>query len=435
MSGDFGKKNPLAPPVAVAPEEWRRQREWSAEAVVCALPGAAADMASHALRARSLDQLLERDKRREEDGFPRKIQVGRMIRPGRGGDDKVVVVPTTVEEKLMHDPTFQPPEEGAPDGGSGEGEEGEVIGEVPVRPAPGEGEGGAGQGGGGAHEIESSAYDLGRVLSEQFALPNLRDKGKKRALSRYVYDLTDRNRGFGQILDKKATLRSVLKTNLALGNIPDVRNVDTTGLLIAPNDKIYRVLSREKDYESQALVFFLRDYSGSMAGKATDIVVTQHVLIYSWLLYQYEKQVETRFILHDVAAREVPDFYGYYNSKVAGGTNVASAYRMVNEIVDKESLAKDYNIYVFHGTDGDDWDPNGAESLEELKKMLGYVSRIGITVAEHYSTQSTSGSTEVQRYLRYSGLLEAHPDLLRLDVMGEDAQEPRLIEGIKTLIS
>lgn len=124
MSGDFGKKNPLAPPLAVVPEEGRCWREWLAETMICALPGAAAGMASHALRARSLDQLLERDKRREEDGFPRKIRVGRMIRPGRGGDDKVVVVPTTVEEKLMHDPTFQPPEDGAPDGGSGEGEEG-----------------------------------------------------------------------------------------------------------------------------------------------------------------------------------------------------------------------------------------------------------------------------------------------------------------------
>ena len=35
------------------------------------------------------------------------------------------------------------------------------------------------------------------------------------------------------------------------------------------------------------MVFFVRDYSGSMSGKPTELVVTQHVLIYSWLLYQY----------------------------------------------------------------------------------------------------------------------------------------------------
>ena len=168
--------------------------------------------------------------------------------------------------------------------------------------------------------------------------------------------MTDRNRGFGQFLDKKATLRKIVETNIHLGNIPDLDHIDPSRFLISPNDKIYRILSREKDYESQAMVFFLRDYSGSMSGKPTELVVTQHVLIYSWLLYQYDKQVESRFILHDTEATEVPDFYTYYNSKVAGGTKVASAFRLVNEIVEKENLEQDYNIYVFHGTDGDDWD-------------------------------------------------------------------------------
>src|SRR6185369_13448650 len=52
---------------------------------------------------KSLDDLLERDSRREQDGFPRKIRVGRLVKPGRGGKGKVVVVPTTEEEKFIHD--------------------------------------------------------------------------------------------------------------------------------------------------------------------------------------------------------------------------------------------------------------------------------------------------------------------------------------------
>jgi uncharacterized protein len=382
---------------------------------------------------RAIDELLERDKQREEDGFPRKIRMGRLIRPGKGDAGKVVVVPTTVEEKFLHDNTVRPPEEGEASGGSGEGEEGEIIGEEAVRPAGQSGSGGAGQGEGGSHEVESSAYDLGKILTEKFELPNLKDKGKKRSLTRYTYDLTDRNRGFGQILDKKATLRRIVETNMHLGNLPDLGDIDTTRFLIAPRDKIYRILSREKDYESQAMVFFLRDYSGSMAGRATELVVSQHVMVYSWLLYQYERQVETRFILHDTEASEVPDFYTYYNSRVAGGTRVASAYRKVNEVVERDSLAKDYNIYVFHGTDGDDWDAEGTDVVTELKRILGYASRVGVTIAEH--VQSPTGRTEVERHLRKSGLLESQPELLRLDTMGEDADEPRVIEGIKKLIS
>jgi uncharacterized protein len=389
---------------------------------------------TYTVNVRTIDELLERDQLREQDGFPRKIKVGRLVKPGRGGKDKVVVVPTTVEEKFIHDTRFLQQDEGnGSGGGSGEGEEGQVIGEQPVR-TEGEGAGsGTGQGQGESHEMESSAYDLGRILTERFQLPNLKDKGKKRSLTRYTYDLTDKNRGFGQVLDKKATLRQVLATNIGLGRVPDLADIDPSGFLIAPRDKIYRILSREKDYESQAMVFFVRDYSGSMAGKATELVVTQHVLIYSWLLYQYGGQVETRFILHDTEATEVEDFYTYYNSRVAGGTQIAAAYRRVNAIVAEESLAQDYNIYVFHGTDGDDWDREGRETILELKKMLRYASRIGITIAEH--SYSGSGATEVQSYLEKSGLLEQASTLLRLDHMREDEPEERLIEGIKKLIS
>ena len=96
-------------------------------------------------RIRSIDELLERDKIREEDGFPRKIRIGRMVKPGRGGKDKVVVVPTTVEEKLIHDPSLAPNEEESA-GGAGDGEEGEVIGEQPVRQVEASGAG-SGEGG------------------------------------------------------------------------------------------------------------------------------------------------------------------------------------------------------------------------------------------------------------------------------------------------
>lgn len=378
----------------------------------------------------SVDKLLERDKMREADGFPRKIRVGRLIKPGKGGKEKVVVVPTTVEEKLIHDKIRQTQEEEA--GGAGDGEEGEVIGEQPVRQQQDAGAG-PGQGEGASHEMESSAYDLGRILTEQFELPNLKDKGKKRSLTRYTYDLTDKHQGFGQLLDKKATLRKIVETNINLGHVVRGEAMDSTQFLISPRDRIYRVLSREMDYESQAMVFFLRDYSGSMAGKPTDLVVSQHVLIYSWILYQYARQVETRFILHDTEAKEVSDFYVYYNSKVAGGTRVASSYRLVNEIVEQENLAQDYNIYVFHGTDGDDWDTDGTDAVPELEKILTYASRMGITIAQ--SAFNSASRTEVEKYVRNSGLLTKKSDLLRLDVMPENADEPRVIDGIRRLIS
>ncbi len=382
---------------------------------------------------KSIDDLLERDKQREKDGFPGKIKFGRIFRPGRGGKDKIVVVPTVTEEKFYHDRIrfkdgSEPNEQ---TGGTGEGKEGDVLGEVPVH-QEGDEPGSPGAGSGEEHEAASSAYDLGRILTEKFRLPHLEDRGKKKTFTRYRYEMTDKNRGFGQFLDKKATLKRIVRTNQALGRVPDPENIDSSRFLVDPRDKVYRILSREKDYEAQALVFFLRDYSASMYGKPTEIITSQHLMIFSWLSYQYEKQVETRFILHDDKAREVPDFYSYYNLSIAGGTFIAAAYNMVNEIVEKEALNRDYNIYVFHGTDGDDMDQSGAEAVQALETMTSYANRIGITVVS--PGYRAPGQSSAEKYIEGSGLLEKEKKHLRLSTLKETADENRIIESIKELI-
>ena len=94
----------------------------------------------------ALGELLERDKLREQDGFPRKIRVGKLVKPGRGDKGKIILVPTTVEEKFIHDVRNEDAEGGGESGGSGEGEEGEVIGEEQAEGGEGSGKGGAGQG-------------------------------------------------------------------------------------------------------------------------------------------------------------------------------------------------------------------------------------------------------------------------------------------------
>jgi uncharacterized sporulation protein YeaH/YhbH (DUF444 family) len=250
-------------------------------------------------------------------------------------------------------------------------------------------------------------------------------------LPEFIYDLTDRNKGAGQVLDKKRTLYEIAKTNIALGRLRP-KKIEPNKFIIGPKDKVFHVLSEEKIYHSQAIVFFARDYSGSMWGSPAEVVSRMHLLIYSWLMYQYKEQVITRFILHDTEAKEVPDFYTYYNSSVAGGTYVESAYTLINQIVEDENLANNYNIYIFHGTDGDDWDESGLDALDALRIMTGYANRIGLTVAKNI--QATN-KTSFEKYMLNSGILE-YDDLIRMDAfVARDVSEARIIEGIKNLIS
>lgn len=382
------------------------------------------------IMVKTLEELLEQDKQREKDGFHRRIRLGKLIKRGKGKQDQVIIVPTTTEPKFYHDDSVT---EEQTTGGAGEGEEGEVLGQQPLQPQEGEGTG-AGTGEGGEHEMGTTAYELGKILTEKFQLPNIKPKGKKRSLTQYTYDLTDRNRRFGQLLDKKATLRRIVETNVQLGRIIPGEAIDTSSLLIGPDDLVYRILSPEKDFENQAVVFFVRDYSGSMQGKPAETVVTLHVFIFSWLMYQYQKNVLTRFIVHDTEAREVESFHQYFNLQVAGGTRVAPAFKLVNDIIEREHLDKDYNIYVFYGTDGDDWDTNGKELIEELGRLLPKANRVGITIAKNAWTGDEP--TTVEKTIERSQYLKTRPKEIRMDVFqSETADENRLIESIKKLVS
>jgi len=88
---------------------------------------------------------------------------------------------------------------------------------------------------------------------------------------------------------------------------------------------------------------------------------------------------------------------------------------------------------VFHGTDGDDWDKQGKQTVAEIEKMMNYVSRIGISIVEHAYVGSKQ--TEVEQYLKASGILSKHSNLIKLDVMNENADDSTIIQGIKNLIS
>ena len=105
----------------------------------------------------------------------------------------------------------------------------------------------------------------------------------------------------------------------------------------------------------------------------------------------------------------------------------------MNKIVEENNLARDYNIYVFHGTDGDDSDSVGTEAIEQLKIMLNYTNRVGITVVTH--TWGGGRKTSVQEYLETSKLLDSRKKLIRMSLVPEDAEEQGIINSIKELTS
>ena len=404
---------------------------------------------AHTTALETLDDLVERDAQRERDGFGRKIKFRRiLVGPGR-----VISVPFVEEEQLSHDARepkniaglgqFLDDDDGNGDitqsPGSGEGDVGDVIGKVPLPLGGGSGGDGDGDGNGpdagdeaGDHS-EEEAYALGKQLTEKLELPNLTEKKKRFPTDEYTYDLTDRNRGAGQVLDKKETLKRIAKTNLILGRVTK-DNPDPTKMVINPHDRVYRVLARERIWKSQAVVCFLRDYSGSMWGEPTEALVSQHLMIYAWLLVQYERRVIPRFFIHDTEAREVTP-QQYFGLVAGGGTLIASGYKKINEIVESEGLASEYDIFLFQGSDGDDFDSRGIQAIPEMEKILGYVSRMGVTLFQHPYYQAQGQETSFEQYVAAAGFLERR-DVFRMHVMSsQNVTEEMNLEALKALIA
>jgi len=143
------------------------------------------------------DDLVGREKERAKDGFPRKVKWRQiLVAPG-----KIITIPHVQEDKLIHG-SYEPKrlvQEASPyqihytmpdiseETGSGKGEVGEVVGNIPLNPHGDDGDG-DGDGDGdepneagdsSADHLEEEAFEHGKRISEALELPNLKEKIKK----------------------------------------------------------------------------------------------------------------------------------------------------------------------------------------------------------------------------------------------------------------
>ncbi len=377
-----------------------------------------------------LDELLRRDKQRaERDGFPQKIRWAKYLYPTRDGK-RVIVLPHTAPDRLQHGQNKRDGSGNGPNdesGGAGEGDVGKVLGR---QRTSGDGDGDRAGDEAAEHAIVEDAQRMGKLLTEHLKLPNLQNKGGKRSTTRFIYDLTDANRGVGQRLDVQRSIEEIVRTNIAIGRIEDVGEIEPSDLLIGPDDLWYRTLSREPDIEPRALVFFLRDYSGSMYGQRTDLVVGQQLMLYCWLMHQYRGNVTARFILHDTEAKEVPDFGTYHRMSAIGGTRVHSGYSFIERIIEQERLGKDQNLFLFHGTDGEDMADSAMSTMTLLERLLPMMSRVGVTITH---PGVTSRST-IETALEISKLLTTYKGRIAMSILGDDAEES-IIKSLKEVLA
>ena len=246
--------------------------------------------------------------------------------------------------------------------GQGEGEVGDPIGQG--EPQPGEGEAGDQE---GRHvlEVEISLEELAEILGEELELPNIQNKGKKNIEDRYYRYTGILKQGPESLRHFKRTYKEALKRSIASG----VYNPDVPIIIPVKEDKRYRSYKVYNNPVANAVIIYMMDVSGSMGDEQKEVVRLTSFWIDTWLKTQY-KGLERRYIIHDATAREV-DEDTFYKTKESGGTLISSAYRLATKIIEEELPPSEWNIYLFHFSDGDNWSGNDtSECMTILESQL-----------------------------------------------------------------
>jgi len=230
--------------------------------------------------------------------------------------------------------------------GKGDGKPGDTV----------EGEGGMGPGGDqeGHHilEVDVSLDELADILGEELQLPRIKPKGKHRITSEKDRYSGIRQSGPESLRHFKRTFRRALRRQIMSG----LYNPDSPRIIFERRDKVYRSWKTVLSPQSNAVIIYMMDVSGSMGDEQKELVRLEAFWIDAWLRRNYQG-IESRYIVHDVRAGEV-DRETFFRIREDGGTRISSAFRVARALLDKNYSPDDWNIYLFHFSDGD----NSSES-------------------------------------------------------------------------
>jgi uncharacterized protein len=249
--------------------------------------------------------------------------------------------------------------------GQGKGHVGEVIARESERGDGSEQPGD--QPGEQVYEAEISVEELTRMMLEDLALPWLEEKDQQEiTTTTYNFDEV-RRKGSMANIDKKRTLLENLKRHAAhkepkVGAFRDA-------------DLRFKVWSVREEHHSNAAVYLLMDRSGSMTTEKKYIAKSFFFWLVRFLRLKY-KTVDTVFIAHDTEAQIVPeqDFFTISNS---GGTMCSSAYHVALEHIQKTHPKSQWNNYVFHFSDGDNWEEDNRRCQELVTQLLDHTAMVG----------------------------------------------------------
>ena len=260
------------------------------------------------------------------------------------------------------------------------------------------------------YEVEVSLEEMAAYLFDDLNLPDLEKKNLINIVSEKFKRHGYRKNGILPRLSKKETLKNKIKRKKAyLRNTSDEKLDEDEDFPFHKSDLKYKNIKRKNTKNSNAVIFFLMDTSGSMTKNKKFLARSFFFLMYHFLRYRYDK-TEIVFVSHTSEAKEVneDDFFKKVSS---GGTLISSGLEKCIDIVNSRYHSDFWNIYLFHCTDGDNWPEDNKKTMiltEKLKDICQLYGFIQTVTSSDYHFWSDGGIVGKYNQIKDSKLKVAH---------------------------
>lgn len=246
--------------------------------------------------------------------------------------------------------------------GDGKTKVGDVIGRENQPGQQGRGQGEPGnEGGQDFYETEVNIDEIAALIFEDLQLPFLEEKAQKAVPARTTKFTEIRRVGAMSNLDKRRSMMENIRRNAREHGRAKVGGFKKDDL---------RFKSWEEDvrFESNAAIIAMMDVSGSMSEFKKYIARSFFFWMVRFLRTKYD-QVKIVFISHHTEAKEVTEEQ-FFTQGESGGTVVSSAYKLALDIIDERFPPRDWNVYPFHFSDGDNYYSDNDEAVGLADKLI-----------------------------------------------------------------
>lgn len=254
--------------------------------------------------------------------------------------------------------------------GDGNTQEGQVLKKGDKEGQQPGGEGGSEEGV-DYYETEIMLEELVEIMFEDLELPDMERRRMRETLSeRNLKRAGTQRAGTPATLDKKKTLRSLIRRRLASGTAsldepPPLRR----------DDLRYKRRKPKIKKESNAAVICIMDTSGSMDTTKKYLARSFFFLLYQFVKRRY-RSVEVAFVSHHTTAKEVSE-HEFFHKGESGGTMISSGYKKALEIIHDRYHPDVWNLYAFHSSDGDNFSSDNESMLDCAKELCKLCNLFG----------------------------------------------------------